>query len=95
MNKKSWLCIILACAFTLSAFNSCKKDEDDTAAGASSGPTAALSALRSRFSFFASLESDRRPSRDHADRFSFVEDAGETGRGGSGWTGASGIGTSR
>lgn len=28
MNKKNWLCIVLACAFTLSAFNSCKKDED-------------------------------------------------------------------
>ncbi|WP_149912743.1 Kelch repeat-containing protein [Sphingobacterium cavernae] len=29
MNKKNWLCIVLACAFTLSAFNSCKKDEDN------------------------------------------------------------------
>lgn len=36
MNKKSWLCIILACAFTLSAFNSCKKNEDDTT---DDGPT--------------------------------------------------------
>src|SRR5690606_16161564 len=29
MNKKNWLCIVLACAFTLSAFNSCKKDDDN------------------------------------------------------------------
>ena len=38
MNKKNWLCIVLACAFTLSAFNSCKKDDDiDTTTD--NGPT--------------------------------------------------------
>ena len=38
MIKKNWLCIVLACAFTLTAFNSCKKsDDDDTTTD--SGPT--------------------------------------------------------
>jgi len=38
MNKKNWLCIVLACAFTLSAFNSCKKDEDNETV-TDNGPT--------------------------------------------------------
>lgn len=29
MNKKNWLFVVLACVFSLTAFNSCKKDKDD------------------------------------------------------------------
>lgn len=37
MNKKNWLCLFLAGALTLTAFNSCKKSEDDDSTD--TGPT--------------------------------------------------------
>lgn len=37
MNKKNWLFLVLACAFTLTAFNSCKKSDDDDSTD--NGPT--------------------------------------------------------
>lgn len=37
MNKKNWLCLFLAGALTLTAFNSCKKSEDNDTTD--SGPT--------------------------------------------------------
>lgn len=37
MNKKNWLYLVLACTFMLTAFNSCKKSDDNTETD--SGPT--------------------------------------------------------
>lgn len=38
MNKKNWLFVVLACVFSLTAFNSCKKSDDNDSAG-DTGPT--------------------------------------------------------
>lgn len=37
MNKKNWLCLLVAGALTLTAFNSCKKSDDND--GTDNGPT--------------------------------------------------------
>lgn len=37
MNKKNWLFVVLACVFSLTAFNSCKKSDDDDTTD--TGPT--------------------------------------------------------
>ncbi|TDQ75457.1 Kelch repeat-containing protein [Sphingobacterium yanglingense] len=37
MNKKNWLFVVVACVFSLTAFNSCKKDKDDNTTD--NGPT--------------------------------------------------------
>lgn len=38
MNKKNWLFVVLACVFSLTAFNSCKKSDDDDST-TDTGPT--------------------------------------------------------